>query len=125
MTRPATSRIDKLLASMRYSSRAVIARTARSGVIMLDGVALRDATGRKADLRCDCKPRMLHRSEPTLNQTLFWVDRYRTEGRLEPECTNLCIAAHTCFQCKKVWQAIETVKKRGPTFMISASNEAL
>ncbi len=51
MTRPpATSRIEKLLASMHYSSRAVIARTARSGVIALDGVALRDATVRVADI---------------------------------------------------------------------------
>jgi hypothetical protein len=35
----------------------------------------------------------------------------KLRGKSTPECTNLCIAAHTCFQCKEVLPAIETVKK--------------
>lgn len=48
MTKPQTSRIDKLLANMGYGSRADIARLAKMGALVLDGVALRDATARIA-----------------------------------------------------------------------------
>jgi 16S rRNA pseudouridine516 synthase len=57
MTKPATSRIDKLLASMGYGSRTEIARLAKVGGIMLDGARLTDAT-RRISLDPDLPQRM-------------------------------------------------------------------
>ncbi len=57
MTKPATSRIDKLLASMGYGSRMEIARLAKVGGITLDGARLTDAT-RRISLDPDLPQRM-------------------------------------------------------------------
>jgi len=46
MTKAATIRVDKLLSSMGYGSRAETARMAKAGAITLDGVKLRDVTRR-------------------------------------------------------------------------------
>jgi 16S rRNA pseudouridine516 synthase len=46
MTKPATIRIDKLLSSMGYGSRADVARMAKAGGITLEAAKLRDATKR-------------------------------------------------------------------------------
>ncbi|SEM50365.1 ribosomal small subunit pseudouridine synthase A [Loktanella fryxellensis] len=46
MAKTPTSRIDRLLSSMGYGARPDIAQMARRGGILLDGVALRDATHR-------------------------------------------------------------------------------
>ncbi len=48
MAKGATSRLDKLLASMGYGSRSEMARLAKAGGIMLDGVALEDVSARLA-----------------------------------------------------------------------------
>jgi 16S rRNA pseudouridine516 synthase len=44
--KPTTSRVDKLLSSMGYGSRAEMARMAKAGGIMLDGQDLTDVTKR-------------------------------------------------------------------------------
>lgn len=46
MTKPPTSRIDKLLSSMGYGSRAEMARMAKAGGITLDGADITDVSQR-------------------------------------------------------------------------------
>jgi 16S rRNA pseudouridine516 synthase len=46
MAKQATSRIDKLLSSMGYGSRSEVARMAKAGGLVLDGVRLSDVTKR-------------------------------------------------------------------------------
>ncbi|MDG1281189.1 MAG: pseudouridine synthase [Pseudorhodobacter sp.] len=46
MAKQATSRVDKLLSSMGYGSRSEVARMAKAGGLVLDGVRLSDVTKR-------------------------------------------------------------------------------
>lgn len=48
MAKPPSSRIDKLLSSMGYGSRSEMARMAKAGGIVLDGMELADASARIA-----------------------------------------------------------------------------
>ncbi len=63
MTKAPTSRVDKLLSSMGYGSRSEMARMAKAGGIVLDGVELADASARIA-VTPDLPERLLIDGEP-------------------------------------------------------------
>lgn len=63
MAKGATSRVDRLLSALGYGSRREMARLAAAGGIVLDGVALRDVTGRIA-LTPDLPARMVVMGAP-------------------------------------------------------------
>ncbi|WP_409019333.1 pseudouridine synthase [Brevundimonas vesicularis] len=85
-----TSRIDKLLSSMGYGSRAEMARMARAGGIMLDGADLTDVT-RRIPVTPDLPARMEIDGEPLdpvpglvmmLNKPLGMTCSHKEDGAL-------------------------------------------
>ena len=63
MSKPATARIDKLLSSLGYGSRAEMARMARAGGVMLDGAEVTDVS-RRIPVTSDLPARMQVDGEP-------------------------------------------------------------
>ena len=63
MSKPATARIDKLLSSLGYGSRAEMARMARAGGVMLDGADVTDVS-RRIPVTSDLPARMQVDGEP-------------------------------------------------------------
>jgi 16S rRNA pseudouridine516 synthase len=90
MTKPPTSRVDKLLSSMGYGSRNEIVRLVKAGGISLDGVRLADATQRIA-VAPDLPSRMTVAGEALdplqgmvilLNKPLSMTCSHKEAGRL-------------------------------------------
>ena len=88
--KPTTSRVDKLLSSMGYGSRAAMARMARAGGIMLDGEDLTDVT-RRIPVTPDLPGRMEIDGEPLdpvqglvmmLNKPLGMTCSHKEDGAL-------------------------------------------
>ena len=88
--KPTTSRVDKLLSSMGYGSRAEMARMARAGGIMLDGEDLTDVT-RRIPVTPDLSGRMEIDGEPLdpvqglvmmLNKPLGMTCSHKEDGAL-------------------------------------------
>ena len=90
MAKVATSRVDKLLSSMGYGSRSEMARLAKAGGIVLDGVALVDVSQR-IPVTPDLPGRMRIDGEPLdpvaglvvlLNKPLGMTCSHKEEGPL-------------------------------------------
>lgn len=90
MAKISTSRVDQLLASMGYGSRKDIARIAKAGRIMLDGVAVRDAT-KRISVSADLPDRMTISGAPVdpvagmvilLNKPLGMTCSHKDDGPL-------------------------------------------
>ena len=90
MTKTPTSRIDKLLSSMGYGSRAEMARMAKAGGITLDGADITDVSQRIA-LTPDLPARMVIDGEPLdplqglvilLNKPLGMTCSHKEDGPL-------------------------------------------
>ena len=90
MSKPTTARIDKLLSSMGYGSRAEIARLGKVGGIVLDGVDLTDVSRRIA-VTPDLPERMMIDGRPVdpppglvliLNKPLGMTCSHKEDGAL-------------------------------------------
>ena len=90
MAKTSTARVDKLLSSMGYGSRTEMARMAKAGGIMLDGVDLTDVT-KRIPITSDLPSRMEIDGEPLdpvpglvilLNKPLGMTCSHKEDGAL-------------------------------------------